>query len=285
MRHEKYDWRRSASRWRQILWHGGTLTLGVTLVVLVLVGVEVLPHLVMSSIVESKPPPKVFLPPIVYPLHVSFAAEMIFVEIQPNHVRWESLDPADRKPGSLPSAKPKPFYFGKFEVTQAQWRQVMGTNPSQFKGDDLPVDSVSWNDCQKFCEKLCGLENVPNGTYRLPTVSERDWVCQYGMTTSLPTHSETSAWIGGNSGGTTHAVGLKLHNAWGLFDLGGNVWEWCSDQADDDGSAAQPLRAFCGGGWDADKTIGPRTRRFAKPSEAKNNLGFRVVFVSQGQAI
>jgi formylglycine-generating enzyme required for sulfatase activity len=285
MRHEKYDWRRSASRWRQILWHGGTLTLGLTLVVLVLAGAELLPHLVVSSIGESmQPQPKASLPPIIYPLHVSFAAQMIFVEIQPETVRWESLDPADRKPGRQPPSRPRPFYLGKFEVTQVQWRQVMGTDPSVFKGDDLPVENVSWNDCQAFCKKLCELEKVPAGTYRLPTVAERDWVCQYGLSTSLPVSSAASAWIGGNSGGSTHPIGGKPCNAWGVFDLGGNVWEWCSDPAGDDPAAAEPVRIFCGGGWDSSGTVSPRTRCTGNPSARMNTVGFRVVFASQSPA-
>ncbi len=275
MRYGKVDPRDSVSRWRRLLWHCGTLTLGITLVLLVIIGIKVLPHLLVSSVSAAVPKPNATVPAVLLPMHIAFAAQMIFAQIDPASPQaksWLTL-----QNGQDPGAPPKRFFLGKFEVTQAQWRQVMGTSPSAFPGDDRPVESVSWNACQRFCEKLCELEQVPQGSYRLPTVAERDWVCRFGITTAFAHNQENSAWIASNSGQTTHPVGLKLPNAWGVFDLGGNVWEWCSDQTD---SSA----ICCGGGWESAAATGPAARSTGNLSNARNTIGFRVVFVPPGPA-
>ena len=110
----------------------------------------------------------------------------------------------------------KGFWMLETEVTQKQWKAVMGTNPSFFKGDDLPVESVSWNDCQEFCEKT-GLQ--------LPTEAQWEYACRAGTTDAYAGNLDEMAWYYSNSGNKTHPVGTKKPNAWGLYDMHGNVWE------------------------------------------------------------
>ena len=118
----------------------------------------------------------------------------------------------------------KGFYLGAHEVTQAQWEKVMGKNPSRFQkaGPEAPVEMVSWDDCQAFCQKA-------GGGLRLPTEAEWEYACRAGTTGPYAGDLEEMAWYLGNSDGTTRAVGTKKPNAWGLHDMHGNVWEWCRD--------------------------------------------------------
>lgn len=136
------------------------------------------------------------------------------------------------------------FYIGKYEVTQAQWEAVMGDRPSYFSGQpDNPVEQVSWYDCQNFLDLLNLLDL---GTFRLPTEAEWEYAGRAGTATRFywgddPDYSQINdyAWYWGNSKRQTHNVGSKLPNAWGLFDMGGNVWEWRQDWYEDYTADAQ----------------------------------------------
>jgi formylglycine-generating enzyme required for sulfatase activity len=126
----------------------------------------------------------------------------------------------------------KPFYLGVYEVTQRQWKTVMGYNPSYFKGEDNPVEMASWVDIQEFIKRLNKKEK--HSRYRLPTEAEWEYAIRAGTTSVNYFGNDMSqildyAWIEDNSGGTTHPVGLKRPNPWGLYDMIGNVWEFVKD--------------------------------------------------------
>lgn len=155
------------------------------------------------------------------------------------------------------------FWLGQTEVTQAQWAAVMGNNPSYFKGENLPVEQVGLEECLEFCRKLTERERAagrlsPEYAYRLPTEAEWEYACRAGTTSEFAGNLNAMAWQKDNSGGTTHPVGQKQPNAWGLYDMHGNVWEWCGDfkrtytsaeVIDPVGEEAGPYHAYRGGSW------------------------------------
>jgi len=157
----------------------------------------------------------------------------------------------------------RPFYLGVTPVTQQQWVAVMGSNPSHFMGSKNPVEQISWDECQRFLETLNAKFGDRGTKYRLPTEAEWEYACRAGSTTRYYFGDDDSAlgeyaWYNANSGNTTHPVGEKKPNAWGLYDMHGNVWQWCHDwyggyadsRTDDPTeSATGSLRVLRGGGW------------------------------------
>ncbi len=149
----------------------------------------------------------------------------------------------------------KPFKMGVHEVTQAQYEQVMGVNPSKFKGADNPVETVSWYDAIAFCRRLSALptEKAAGNVYRLPTEAEWEYACRAGTTTKFSFGDDDSefehyGWYYENSGNKPHQVGSKQPNAWGLYDMHGSVFEWCQDWYGDypSGSVTDPSGATSG---------------------------------------
>ena len=188
-----------------------------------------------------------------------------------------------------------PFHIGKFQVTQAQWQAVMKTNPSHFKGDNLPVENVSWNEAVSFCEKL---SKQTGQTYRLPTEAEWEYACLAGSTGKYCFGDDEAllkdyAWYNKNSGDKTHPVGEKLPNNWGLYDMHGNVWEWCSDwygknyyaELAKQGEAVNPqgpadgdYRVLRGGSWFFSRMFARAVcRNYVLAAVRISNIGFRVV--------
>ena len=177
----------------------------------------------------------------------------------------------------------KAFSIGVYEVTQSQSEQVMGSNPSHFKGANNPVEMVSWHDAVAFCGKLSALpaEVAAGRVYRLPTEVEWEYACRAGTTTAYSFGDSASelvkyGWFDDNSGYETHAVGERQSNALGLYDIHGNVWEWCSDEAEEDSN-----NVLRGGGWfDAATFCRSASRGADIPSLRTYVSGFRLALSS-----
>jgi len=182
----------------------------------------------------------------------------------------------------------KGFQLGTYEVTQKQWRSVMGSNPSLLVGDKLPVETVSWNDVQEFIAILNARHD--GWTYRLPTEAEWEYSIRAGTTTRYfwgDTFDEAYAWSYANSRGVLREVGTRLPNAWGFFDMAGNVWEWCQDyygrydlevpQTDPTGPMSGSERVVRGGGYASDlRSLESGTRGRVSPLSSWGGLGFRL---------
>lgn len=183
----------------------------------------------------------------------------------------------------------RPYEIGKYEVTQAQWLDVMmGRNPSRFKGDDLPVENVSWLDVQQFMERM----NMRNDGYhyRMPTEAEWEYAARAGTTGPNTGPVGDVAWYNGNSEGHSHPVGQKKPNAWGLYDMEGNVYEWVQDWyfdyeedpvTDPTGPAEGVNRVPRGGSWESGmRGVRTSNRNMAEPPDRNYNIGFRVARVA-----
>ena len=176
----------------------------------------------------------------------------------------------------------KPFYIGKYEVTQEQWEAVMGNNPSQIKGNKLPVTDVSWEDCQEFIKKL---NAKTNGGYRLPTESEWEYACRAGTTTVYSFGDKITpkdANYEDSKIAKPVAVGSYQPNAFGLYDMHGNVWKWCEDWAGDypsgtvtdpKGPATGERRVLRGGSFDNDGLLARSSNRFDIKTTSRSGVG------------
>jgi formylglycine-generating enzyme required for sulfatase activity len=201
------------------------------------------------------------------------------------------------------------FWLGKTEVTQSQWRRIMGTNPSSFRGGDLPVENVSWVDAMEFCRKLTERERaagrLPEGyEYTLPTEAQWEYACRAGTTGDFAGTLDKMAWYFPNSAvktaslnwaiidcsegyiRVTHPVGQKTANAWDLCDMHGNVWEWCLDwngpytggqATDPTGASRGDAHVIRGGSCEKDASGCRSTRRgWGAPGKRDYDLGFRL---------
>ena len=213
----------------------------------------------------------------------------------------------------------RPFFLGTHPVTQGQYQAIMGSNPSHFKGsDNLPVENVSWLDAVNFCNKMSEKDEADAVLSHqrpdvLPTVEPKavtatafhrrrsgNIACRAGMAGLFPWGDDIGkqgehAWFSDNSDSKTHPVGQKRPNAWGLYDMLGNVWEWCADWYDEKYYASSPAvavdppgpskasyRVFRGGGWDYNaRYCRPAYRGRDVPGYRYNNLGFRVAAVQE----
>ena len=181
------------------------------------------------------------------------------------------------------------FWMGKYEVTQGEWEAVMGSNPSFFDecGSRCPVETVSWNDVQEFIRRLNERETGHVYRYRLPTEAEWEYAARAGTTGARHGELDEFAWYGDNSGHSTHPVGQKRGNAWGLHDILGNVWEWTGDWYDEypsgfvtdpQGSLSGSYRVLRGGGWISDgRNVRSARRHYPSPGFRPLNIGFRLV--------
>jgi formylglycine-generating enzyme required for sulfatase activity len=182
----------------------------------------------------------------------------------------------------------KPYYIGVYEVTQEQYQRVMGTNPAKFRGPGRPVENISWEDAESFCKKLSDSE--PGSTYRLPAEAEWEYAFRAGSEGKYPwgdVFDPRFCRFQENSRGTTHDAGSRLPNRWGLYDMCGNVYEWCSDwfgrytgepKVDPEGETARPkARVLKGGAWNTHPhNLRPSARTQQDPTE-KFLVGFRGV--------
>lgn len=193
--------------------------------------------------------------------------------------------------GFLHQVKLDGYYIGHTPVTQALWKKVMGSNPSYFKFDSLPVENVSWNDCQMFIRKL---NTLTGKSFRLPTEAEWEYAARGGKKSHNYNYSGSNriddvAWYRDNSNNSTHPVGQKCANELGLFDMSGNVLEWCSDwyeerycyyfesRCNPQGPSQGQYRVSRGGSWYyADNRCQISYRSYGVPTDGNANLGFRL---------
>jgi formylglycine-generating enzyme required for sulfatase activity len=254
------------------------------------------------TVVTPAPAP---VPPTAPPPVRPAPANMVWVAGGTFQMGSESGE-SDEKP--VHEVTVKGFYMGKYEVTQREWFEVMGTNPSYFKGENLPVEQVSWQEAIEYCNRRSMKEGLTpcyrgsgnsitcdwkaNG-YRLPTEAEWEYAAKDGVQNFLTTEYAGSnsvgavAWYDDNSGGSTHPVGTKAGNALGIYDMSGNVWEWCWDwygdyngraQTDPRGPASGSNRVARGGSWiRAASYARSANRGDGAPSGRYSGLGFRLV--------
>jgi formylglycine-generating enzyme required for sulfatase activity len=245
---------------------------------------------------------------------VEFAAPANMVFIPPGTFRMGSpTNEVDRDPDEGPQTAvtiSRGFWMGKYEVTQGEYLAVMGSNPSYFNtnngyAEDLsrPVENVYWSDATNYCGVLTQRERAAgriaaNSVYRLPTEAEWEYACRAWTSTRFSygddpgyTSLTNYAWYDANSDGTTHPVGQKLANVWGLYDMHGNVWEWCQDwfdtypggiALDPQGPATASARVIRGDGWPSFAGYCRSANRYNGygPGDSRTIIGFRVVLAA-----
>ena len=182
------------------------------------------------------------------------------------------------------------FFLSETECTQGQWEAVMGGNPSYFQGTEWPVEEVSWEEAVEYCRKLTAKQRAEGiladgWEWRLPTEAEWEYAARAGTTGARYGKLDTIAWRDGNSGIQTHPVKQKTANAWGLYDMMGNVWEWCSDWygeyptesvTDPTGPNSGSRRVYRGGSWGSVAGFARSANRDGyDPGNRLINLGFR----------
>lgn len=180
------------------------------------------------------------------------------------------------------------YSIGETEVTQALWQAVMGTNPSKFKGQNRPVECISWGDCQTFIQKLNALTGK---NFRLPTEAEWEYAARGGSNGKGYTYAGSNildlvAWYGNNSKSRTHTVKTKAPNELGIYDMSGNVWEWCQDwkgpyslstETNPHGPALGSARVFRGGSWfNSGRRCRSASRHSSTPTTKNRDLGLRL---------
>jgi formylglycine-generating enzyme required for sulfatase activity len=233
-------------------------------------------------------------------MDIAPGVSMAFVWIPPGTFPRGSPDAEagrDRDEGPVQEVElTRGFFLGVHEVTQAQWQAVLGTQPAVFRrgkeASRRPVESVSWEDCRRF---IAALRPPGPGRFRLPTEAEWEYAARAGTTTRFPWGDDPAeraahahAWANSRSFAITHPVGLKPANAWGLHDMHGNVWEWCSDWygpyppgrlRDPAGPATGTERVFRGGSWyDFPSSLRSANRHRHRPDGRYTAIGLRLVW-------
>ncbi|WTD63971.1 formylglycine-generating enzyme family protein [Micromonospora sp. NBC_01638] len=214
-------------------------------------------------------------------------AESLMVAVAPGQVTL-----SDRRTQRRWSVDVEPFQIGAFPVTQAEYARVVGERPSAVHGDRLPVEGVSWWDAVRFCNALSQREGLAPAYqfdgdgegvewdrsadgYRLPTEAEWEYACRAGSTGPRYGPLDEIAWYRDNSGERVHEVGGRQPNAWGLYDMLGNVWDWCWDIYD--AEVYGTYRVLRGGGWfDEHWSCRASVRRRSHPTYAIDDVGFRI---------
>ena len=215
------------------------------------------------------------------------ALKLEFVQVEPGEF---SMGSSTGMNGELPPHKvriSRGFDLGKYEVTQAQWQALMGSNTSRFAAPDRPVDSVSWENAQEFLKRLNASDSAHH--YRLPTEAEWEYAARAGTTGDYPGELEEIAWYYSNSNLETHPVGRKKPNPWGLYDMHGNVWEWCQDWFNTDYYGTSPTvdtprpaegvnKVLRGGSWGANANYTRSSVRISFfPGQKNSYFGFRIL--------
>jgi formylglycine-generating enzyme required for sulfatase activity len=213
---------------------------------------------------------------------------MEFMPIPAGSFRMGSEDGRDDEKPVHQVTISKGFLMGRYEVTQGQWKAVIGREPSNFKGNDFPVQFVTWNDAQEFIRRL---NQTNHGyTYRLPTEAEWEYACRAGTNAEYDAGDiEMMAWYDANSENKIHPIGYKHENAWGLYDILGNVSEWCQDwygkdyyanspATDPTGPSSGQERVKRGGSrYDNSSLVRSASRQGDRPDGILDTNGFRVV--------